>query len=436
MLQFEPKEGVPAKIIVVGIGGGGGNAVNWMIDSGLEGVEFAVINTDVQDLEGSKADIKIPIGEKVTGGLGAGRNPEKGQSAAEESSQDIEAAIKGADMVFVTAGMGGGTGTGAAPIVAKIARDLGILTVGVVTKPFSFEGRKCRDNAELGVGYLRKYVDALVVVPNDKLLLITDKSTTIEQSFKLANEVLRQGVQAITDIITQSGLINVDFADVKTVMANRGMAHMGVGHGKGENRVADAVKEAIENPLLETSIDGAKAILLNVTGGYDLSLLDVNAAAEQIEQAADKDVILIFGTAVYEDLSDEINITVIATGFENRGAEREETAAQGEAQAAASIQPQAASAPSAQQEAATGLGLGLGEQQPQYGIDFYEGGGDNTPENLAYTRQPASDDEREAAGFEFFDREAEPSQESLGGLYDTDGGGDNDFTVPDFLRKD
>jgi cell division protein FtsZ len=413
MLQLEPRDNVPAKIIVVGIGGGGGNAVNWMIDSGLDGVEFAVINTDSQDLEGSKADIKIQIGEKVTAGLGAGRNPEKGQSSAEENIQDVEAAIKGADMVFVTAGMGGGTGTGAAPIVAKLARDLGILTVGVVTKPFSFEGRKCRDNAELGVGYLRKYVDALVVVPNDKLLLITDKSTTIEQSFKLANEVLRQGVQAITDIITQSGLINVDFADVKTVMANRGMAHMGVGHGKGDNRVADAVKEAIENPLLETSIDGAKAILLNVTGGYDLSLLDVNSAAEQIEQAADKDVVLIFGTAVYEDLADEINITVIATGFEGRSAGAEEKPAKPK------------------------VSTGLGDVEIS-ALDTDDDDADDGDilENLAYSGSSYSDDEdAESDGFGFVDRDVEPDQESLD-LYETDGGGANDFTVPDFLRKD
>ncbi|MDR1496219.1 MAG: cell division protein FtsZ [Clostridiales Family XIII bacterium] len=403
MLQFEPRDSIPAKIIVVGIGGGGGNAVNWMIESGLEGVEFAVVNTDVQDLEGSKADIKIPIGEKITGGLGAGRNPEKGQAAAEENIQEIEEAIKGADMVFVTAGMGGGTGTGAAPIIAKLARDLGILTVGVVTKPFSFEGKKCRDNAELGIGYLRNYVDALVVVPNDKLLLITDKSTTIEQSFKLANEVLRQGVQAITDIITQSGLINVDFADVKTVMANRGMAHMGVGHGRGDNRVADAVTEAVENPLLETSIDGAQAILLNVTGGKDLSLLDVNDAAERIEQAADKDVILIFGTAVYEDMTDEINITVIATGFEEHRGESLE------------VKPEKKS---------TGID-GLDSADESFTSDDVSGWG-NSPE----------DAEDDPMRFGFVDKETEPDQESLGTLYGTDGGGLNDFTVPDFLKKD
>jgi cell division protein FtsZ len=404
MLQFEPKDSVPAKIIVVGIGGGGGNAVNWMIESGLEGVEFAAINTDVQDLEGSKADIKIPIGERITGGLGAGRNPEKGQASAEENIQEIEEAIKGADMVFVTAGMGGGTGTGAAPIIAKLSRDLGILTVGVVTKPFSFEGKKCRDNAELGIGYLQNYVDALVVVPNDKLLLVTDKNTTIEQSFKLANEVLRQGVQAITDIITQSGLINVDFADVRTVMANRGMAHMGVGHGTGDSRVADAVKEAIENPLLETSIDGAQAILLNVTGGKDLSLLDVNDAAERIEQAADKDVILIFGTAVYENITDEINITVIATGFEGHAGE----------------------APAAKQESGTGaVGLPSDEEEDDLREDVASGWGHS-----------AGDDDDDPLRFGFEDDDDEPDQESIGGLYGTDGGGMNDFTVPEFLKKD
>ncbi|MDR2162949.1 MAG: cell division protein FtsZ [Clostridiales Family XIII bacterium] len=415
MLQFEPKDSVPAKIIVVGIGGGGGNAVNWMIESGLDGVEFAAINTDVQDLEGSNADIKIPIGEKVTGGLGAGRNPEKGQKSAEENLQEIEAAIKGADMVFITAGMGGGTGTGAAPIVAQLSRSLDILTVGVVTKPFSFEGKKCRDNAELGIGYLREYVDALVVVPNDKLLLITDKNTTIEQSFKLANEVLRQGVQAITDIITQSGLINVDFADVKTVMANRGMAHMGVGHGVGDDRVADAVKEAIENPLLETSIDGAKAILLNVTGGHDLSLLDVNDAAERIEQAADKDAILIFGTAVYEDMAEEINITVIATGFEPRVAET--PVEQPDANAASGAGSGFASAPIS----------GLSEDDVE--VDILE--------RLAYGgNSSGDDDEQEAARIGFMDRDAEPGQESISDIYGTSSGGRNDFTVPEFLRKD
>jgi cell division protein FtsZ len=417
MLQFEAKDRAPAKIIVIGIGGGGGNAVNWMIESGLEGVEFAAINTDVQDLESSRADIKIAIGEKVTGGLGAGRNPEKGQSAAEENVQEIEEAIKGADMVFVTAGMGGGTGTGAAPIVARLARELGILTVGVVTKPFSFEGKKCRDNAELGIGYLREFVDALVVVPNDKLLLITDKNTTIEQSFKLANEVLRQGVQAITDIITQSGLINVDFADVKTVMANRGMAHMGVGHGEGDNRVADAVKQAIENPLLETSINGAQAILLNVTGGYDLSLLDVNEAAEQIEQAADKDVILIFGTAVYKELEDEINITVIATGFEAGG---KDAAPDKEA-----------------------LEVKKDSRAQKSPLEFSDTGSDaDSPQNLAFNAGPPSDDEEvyddddDPSEYGYIDRDIAPDQEAANDFYGTDGVGLNDFPVPDFLKKD
>jgi cell division protein FtsZ len=415
MLQFEPKDSVPAKIIVIGIGGGGGNAVDWMIESGLEGVEFAAVNTDIQDLDGSKADIKIPIGDKITGGLGAGRNPEKGQASAEENIQEIEAAIKGADMVFITAGMGGGTGTGAAPIVAKLARDLGILTVGVVTKPFSFEGKKCMDNAELGVGYLKKYVDALVVVPNDKLLLITDKSTKIEQSFKLANEVLRQGVQAITDIITQKGLINVDFADVKTVMANRGMAHMGVGHGKGEGGVADAVKEAIENPLLETSINGAKAILLNITGGSELSLIDVQEAADQIEQAADKDVVLIFGTAVYENMADEINITVIATGFE--GARPQETFA-------------------ARPKGDDVLGIFDTEYKGVEGTEAIYS------EDLSVSSVHQTDDgdieyEEEETKFGFKDLNSEPEQETIDPLFEDDNAGDDGgFAVPDFLRKD
>ena len=317
MLQFEVNEQSNAQIKVIGVGGGGCNAVNRMIESGLKGVNFLAINTDKQALTTSMAETKLQIGEKLTKGLGAGANPEIGQKAAEENIEDLTKFIQGADMVFITAGMGGGTGTGAAPIIAKAAKDMGILTIGVVTKPFKFEGRKRRVHAEQGITYLKKYVDSLVVIPNDKLLQVADKSTSMLQAFSLADEVLKQGVQGISDLIADSGLINLDFADVKTVMSDRGIAHMGVGRGKGEDKVAQAVKGAIESPLLETTITGAKAILLNITGGYDLGMLEVNDIADSIEDAADDDVILIFGTSIDETMQDEVMVTVIATGFDS-----------------------------------------------------------------------------------------------------------------------
>ena len=318
MLEFEINNQNTAQIRVIGVGGGGCNAVNRMIEEGLKGVNFMSVNTDKQALNTSKAETKIQIGEKLTKGLGAGANPEIGQKAAEENFEEITKFITGADMIFITAGMGGGTGTGAAPVIAKAAKDLGILTVGVVTKPFTFEGKKRREHAEVGIKYLKKYVDSLVIVPNDRLLQISEKNTTMLEAFLKADDVLKQGVQGISDLIAEAGLINLDFADVKTVMSDRGVAHMGVGHGRGENRVDDAVKSAIESPLLETSINGAKAILLNVMGGYDLGMLEINTIADQIEKAADEDAIVIFGSTIREDLQDEIIITVIATGFEER----------------------------------------------------------------------------------------------------------------------
>ncbi|MGI6204800.1 MAG: cell division protein FtsZ [Anaerovoracaceae bacterium] len=317
MLQFEASEERSAKIIVIGVGGGGCNAVNRMIDDGVEGVDFLAINTDKQALDGCKAENKLQIGGKLTKGLGAGGNPETGQRSAEENIEDIADKVDGAEMVFVTAGMGGGTGTGAAPIIAKTAKEKGILTVAVVTKPFSFEGRRRTEHAQTGIKYLKEFVDSIVIVPNDKLLQISDSKTTLMEAFNLADGALKQGVQGITDLISEDGLINLDFADVETVMRDKGEAHMGIGHGQGENKVNDAVKEAIESPLLETTVAGAKAILLNITGGYDIGMQDVNEAAEQIESVADKDAIIIFGTAIKEELQDEIYVTVIATGFEN-----------------------------------------------------------------------------------------------------------------------
>lgn len=339
MLQFEMSEKTSARIVVIGVGGGGGNAVNRMIDAELEGVEFLAVNTDKQALASCKAENKLQIGEKLTKGLGAGGNPEVGQRSAEESMEEIAQTVTGADMVFVTAGMGGGTGTGAAPVVAKISKDLGILTVAVVTKPFKFEGRKRSEHAEQGIKFLKQYVDSIVIVPNDKLLETSDANTSIMEAFSMADEVLKQGVQGITDLIKNPGVINLDFADVETVMRDRGVAHMGIGYGQGEDRVKTAVTRAIESPLLETTVAGAKAILLNVTGGYDLGMMEAAEAANQIESIADKDAIIIFGTAIKESMQEEISITVIATGFENsRGnymqAEQSELEEQIEADAA------------------------------------------------------------------------------------------------------
>ncbi len=316
MLEFDVDIKQFAQIRVVGVGGGGNNAINRMIDSGLKGVQFIAINTDKQALFTSKAETKIQIGEKSTRGLGAGANPEVGQKAAEESLEEISQMLAGADMVFVTAGMGGGTGTGAAPVIARMAKEQGILTVGVVTKPFAFEGKRRKDQAEIGIKYLTKNVDSLVVVPNDKLLTIAEKQTSMLEAFNIADDVLRLGVQGIADVIGETGLINLDFADVKTIMSEKGIAHMGVGKGLGENRVLDAVKEAIESPMLETSIKGATAVLLNVMGGYDLGMLEVSEAADLVQESADPDATILFGTSVREDMNDEIIVTIIATGFE------------------------------------------------------------------------------------------------------------------------
>ncbi len=306
-----------AQIKVVGVGGGGNNAVNRMIEASLKGIQFIAINTDKQALYNSKAEYKIQIGEKLTRGLGAGANPEIGSKAAEESRDDVYQALQGADMVFVTAGMGGGTGTGAAPIVAQIAKEMGILTVGVVTKPFTFEGRRRMMHADKGIEELRKRVDTLVTIPNDRLLQVVEKRTSIVDAFKIADDVLRQGVQGISDLIAIPGLVNLDFADVKTIMHERGLAHMGVGHASGENRAIDAAKQAIHSPLLETTINGAKGVLLNITGGPSLGLYEINEAAAIVQEAADMEANIIFGAVIDESLKDEIRITVIATGFED-----------------------------------------------------------------------------------------------------------------------
>ena len=305
-----------ATIKVIGVGGAGNNAVNRMIEAEIKGVDFISVNTDRQALQISKAKTKIQIGEKITRGLGAGANPDIGAQAAEESKSEIAEVLRGADMVFVTAGMGGGTGTGAAPIVAQAAKEMGILTIGVVTKPFTFEGKKRLSQAERGIESLKGKVDTLVVIPNDKLLQIVDRKTSIIEAFKMADDVLRQGVQGISDLIAIPGLVNLDFADVKTIMLNQGMAHMGVGRASGENRAEDAAKEAIQSPLLETSIEGAKGVIINITGGEDLGLHEVNTAAELVQRSVDPEANIIFGTVTDTSMADEIQITVIATGFE------------------------------------------------------------------------------------------------------------------------
>lgn len=317
--DFVAEQDNAAIIKVVGVGGGGCNAVNRMVDAGLQGVTFIAVNTDRQALSRCKAEVKIQIGEKISGGRGAGANPEVGQKAAEETIDEIRSHLQGADMVFITAGMGGGTGTGAAPIIAKCAMDLGALTVAVVTKPFTFEGKKRWNRAAKGIQYLSNFVDSLVVIPNDKLIDTSERNTSMLQAFAMADDVLRQGVQGISDLISEYGLVNVDFADVKTVMEGRGIAHMGVGVGTGENKVEEAVRNAVDSPLLETSIDGAKSILLYVSGGYDMGMLDISNIAEQIQEEADPDANIIFGATVSDDMEDKVSVTIVATDFSTSG---------------------------------------------------------------------------------------------------------------------
>ncbi len=306
-----------AKIKVIGVGGGGCNAVNRMIESGVKGVEFIVANTDLQVLNVSKAEKKLQIGQDITNGLGAGANPEVGREAAVESKNEIVEALKGADMVFVTCGMGGGTGTGAAPVIAEIAQNLGALTVGIVTKPFRFEGKRRMEQAVLGIDELKKHVDTLIVIPNDKLRDIIDKSTPMVDAFKEVDNVLHRGVQSISDLIAVSGLVNLDFADVKAVMEKRGNALIGIGLGVGENRAIEAAKQAVSSPLLETSISGATDAIINVTGGNSLTLFEAEDAAEIVRQSANTDINIIFGAVINENLNDEVIVTVIATGFED-----------------------------------------------------------------------------------------------------------------------
>ncbi|MFL5731560.1 MAG: cell division protein FtsZ [Chloroflexia bacterium] len=306
-----------AQIKVIGVGGGGSNAVNRMIQAGVKGVDFIAVNTDAQALIHSEAPTRIRIGDKLTKGLGSGGNPETGRRAADESQEELFEVLKGADMVFITAGMGGGTGTGASPVIAQISREVGALTVGVVTKPFTFEGSRRRLGAEDGISGLREQVDTLITIPNDRLLQISDKKTTLSEAFRIADDVLRQGIQGISDLITEPGLINLDFADVKSIMQLAGSALMAIGRGTGDSRCIDAARQAIESPLLEISIEGAKGVLFNITGGTDLGMLEVHEAASVIQQAADPEANIIFGAVIDPEMGNDVKITLIATGFDS-----------------------------------------------------------------------------------------------------------------------
>lgn len=304
-----------ARIRVIGIGGGGNNAVDRMIDAGIKSAEFCAMNTDLQTLQRSKAELKIQLGMELTKGLGAGADPSIGERAAQESTEEIKEVLKDNDLIFITAGMGGGTGTGAAPIVANLARDMGILTVAVVTKPFGFEGRKRMENAEAGIEKLRKFVDTLIVIPNEKLLSVVPRGTPIVKAFQVADDVLRQGIQGVSDLIVNPALINLDFNDVRTVMSNKGLAHMGIGSGSGENRTLEAVRQAVQSPLLETDIEGATGVIINITGGLDMSLDEVAEASSLLREVVDEEANIIFGAGIDEELKDEVIVTIIATGF-------------------------------------------------------------------------------------------------------------------------
>ncbi len=315
-----------AKIRVIGIGGGGNNAVDRMIDAGIKSADFVAMNTDLQVLNRSKAELRVQLGKELTRGLGAGADPTVGENSALESVEEIKQVLEGNDLVFITAGMGGGTGTGAAPVVAQLAKDMGILTVAVVTKPFNFEGKSRMVNAEIGIEKLRKYVDTLLIIPNEKLLQVVPKGTPIVKAFQVADDVLRQGIQGVSDLIVNPALINLDFADVRTVMKNKGLAHMGIGSGKGENRTLEAVRQAVQSPLLETDIEGATGVILNVTGGLDLALSEVNEACCLVQDVVDIGANIIFGACIDAELKDEVIVTIIATGFTGHTEEEEHKA--------------------------------------------------------------------------------------------------------------
>lgn len=400
-----------AVIKVVGVGGGGVNAVNRMIESGIKGVEFIAVNTDAQALLMRDADVKLDIGRELTRGLGAGADPEKGRQAAEDHVDEIEETLKGADMVFVTAGEGGGTGTGGAPVVARVARSLGALTIGVVTRPFSFEGRRRASQAESGIETLSQEVDTLIVIPNDKLLELTDHKVAILEAFKLADQVLMQGVSGITELITTPGVINLDFADVKSVMSNAGTALMGIGSARGEDRARTAAEQAISSPLLEASINGARGVLLSIAGGSDLGLFEVSEAAMLIEEAAHEEANIIFGTTIDDALGDEVRITVIAAGFDG-GAPQPR---QDPKSAVAGQQPQSQSPAKTAAPAASRPHVGSG-QQPQHRFTSQVGDDQETTRVAERPQAPAP------AG----------AQEKV---FNVEELGEDDLDVPDFMKN-
>jgi cell division protein FtsZ len=386
-----------ARIVVLGVGGGGSNAVNRMIQAGVRGVEFVAINTDAQALAGCDAPIRVRIGEKLTKGLGAGGNPIIGEKAAEENAEALADLVRDADMVFIAAGMGGGTGTGAAPVIAQIAQQAGALTVGVVTRPFKFEGARRASNAAEGLQNLRQHVHTLITIPNDRLLDVIDRKTTIEQAFMEVDDVLRQGIQGISELITEPGLVNLDFADVKTIMSESGAALMAIGRGTGESRAADAARMAISSPLLDVSMEGAKGLLLNITGGSDLALSEINEAADIVSQAADPDANIIFGAVIDPRLENEVKITVIATGFDAAPVEQRAT-----------------------------TGFRSRSLRSPYGAEQERGGGAEAERGRA---QPGEERER--------DRERAPIRVgSIGGtLPEVNLGNEDDLDIPPFLRR-
>lgn len=419
----EPAIETFAQIRVVGVGGAGGAAINRMVDAGIENVEFIAVNTDAQALHHSKASKKIHIGKDATRGLGAGADPAVGQQAAEESREEIRKAIEGADMVFVTIGAGGGTGSGAGHIVAQIAEDMGILVVGFATKPFAFEGEKRRKNAEVAIEKLRHAVDTLIIIPNDRLLQTIDRDTPLTEAFKVADDVLRQGVQGISDLITVHGLINLDFADVKTVMSKAGSALMGIGRASGENRAIEAAKQAIESPLLEVSIDGARGILFNVIGGNDLSMHEINAAAEAITTAADPDANIIFGATINPELDGEIIITVVATGFDESYFAKRSSTPTGSTQIVSTPTLNESPATTKQDEKALSeIDMNL-DDETENSHDFDKD--DSTMPNIWSIDDDSEEDNKEDTSSSFHsDEHSEASENS-----------DDDLEKPSFLRR-
>jgi cell division protein FtsZ len=426
MPQVAPAIETLAQIKVVGVGGAGNAAINRMVDAGVTGVEFIAINTDAQALHHSKAQVKIHIGKDTTRGLGAGADPVVGQKAAEESIEDIKKAVEGADMVFVTLGAGGGTGSGAGHVVAKVAKDMGILVVGVATKPFAFEGEKRRRNADAAIENLRHSVDTLIIIPNDRLLQTIDRQTPLLEAFKVADEVLRQGVQGISDLITVHGLINLDFADVKAVMSNAGSALMGIGRASGENRAVLAAQQAIESPLLEVSIDGARGVILNVIGGNDLSMHEINAAAETITGAADPDANIIFGATINQDLDGEVIITVVATGFDaSYFSNRAISAAQGTPVSVPTEPPASHTKSKSDDAVMSDIDVSLDEDKPEES-DFHSDSG--TMHNM-WTIDNDEEDDKDVHNADDNDDSKKSSPVVTGSLEE------NELEKPSFLRR-